>query len=71
MLVEVPEAGSYFIDEVVVVGDQQHRSLVALEGYVEGVDGFDGSRRKRGFGPISQAGLIAWWPCLRAKSQSA
>ena len=40
-LVEVPEAGGYFVDQVVVVGNQKDRSLVALEGDVEGVDGFE------------------------------
>ena len=39
--VEVPEAGGDFVDQVVVVGDQQHRAFVALEGDVEGVDGFE------------------------------
>ena len=40
-LVEVPEAGGYLVDEVVVAGDYRDRSLIALEGDVEGIDGFE------------------------------
>src|ERR1039457_6863944 len=38
-MIEVPDAGSHFVDQVVIVGDQQHRALVLLEREVEGVDG--------------------------------
>jgi hypothetical protein len=39
-VLEVPEAGGDFVDEVVVVGDEKHRAFIALESDVEGVDGF-------------------------------
>jgi len=37
---EVPDAGGYFIDDVLVVGYQKDGALVALQGVVEGDDGF-------------------------------
>ena len=40
-LLEVPQARGDFVDQVVIVGDQQHRALVALQRDVERVDGFE------------------------------
>src|ERR1017187_2800791 len=40
ILFEVPQARRYFIDQIVVVGDQQDGAFVALEGDIERVDGF-------------------------------
>ena len=39
-VLEMPEAGGDFVDEVVVVGDEKDGAFVALEGDVKGVDGF-------------------------------
>jgi hypothetical protein len=38
--VEMPDAGGYFVDYVMVVGDEQHRPVVFLQRDVERVDGF-------------------------------
>src|SRR5580704_18668034 len=38
-LIEVPDPGGYFIDEIVIVRYQQNRALIALDGDVERVDG--------------------------------
>src|ERR1035437_997845 len=40
-VVEVPDAGGDFVDQIVIVGDQDHRALVLLEREVEGVDGLE------------------------------
>ena len=40
-VVEVPDAGGDFVDQIVIVGDQQHGTRVLLEGEVEGVDGLE------------------------------
>ena len=37
---EVPNPGSDFIDQIVVMGDQQHCTLIALQGDIESVDRF-------------------------------
>ena len=37
---EVPDAGGDFVDQIMIVGDQKNRPLIALQGDVEGVDGF-------------------------------
>ena len=37
---EVPDAGGNFVDQIMIVGDQKNRPLIALQGDVEGVDGF-------------------------------
>ena len=39
-MVEVPDAGSDFIDDIVVMRDYEHRSFVLLQGDVQGVDRF-------------------------------
>jgi hypothetical protein len=36
----VPDAGGDFVDQVVVVGDEEDGALVLLEGDVKRVDGF-------------------------------
>src|SRR6185437_12306874 len=41
MTVEVPDAGCHFINEVMIVGYQQHRALISLQSNVECVDGFE------------------------------
>ena len=38
---EVPDAGGDFVDQIVIVSDQQHRALVRLQRDVERVDGFE------------------------------
>ena len=38
---EVPQTRRYFIDQIVIVGYQQHRSLVPLQRNIERVDGFE------------------------------
>src|ERR1035437_5794391 len=40
-VVEMPDAGGDFVDQIVIVGDQEHRALVLLEREVEGVDGLE------------------------------
>src|SRR5882757_3962553 len=40
-LVEVPDAGGYFVDYVVIVGHKENGAVVALERDVQGVDGFE------------------------------
>jgi hypothetical protein len=41
VLFEVPESCGDFVDQVMIVGDQQDCAFVALEGDVQGVDGFE------------------------------
>src|SRR5437588_11058726 len=38
--IEVPDARGHFLDEVMVMRDQQHRAFVALERDVQSIDGF-------------------------------
>src|ERR1035438_627049 len=38
-VVEVPDAGGDFVDQIVIVGHQEHRARVLLQREVEGVDG--------------------------------
>src|ERR1017187_5724384 len=40
-MVEVPDTGGDFVDQIVIVGDQKDGALVFLEGEVEGVDGLE------------------------------
>src|SRR5271170_7166173 len=40
-LVEVPDARCDFVDEVVIVGDEQHRAFILLKRDIEGIDGFE------------------------------
>src|ERR1017187_3219728 len=40
-MVEVPDTGGDFVDEIVIVSDQKDGALVFLEGEVEGVDGLE------------------------------
>src|SRR5271165_1140898 len=40
-LVEVPDACCNFVDEVVIVGDEQHRAFILLKRDIEGIDGFE------------------------------
>src|ERR1700744_1968097 len=39
--VEVPDARRYLVDQVVIVSDQQHGPFIALQRYVERVDGLE------------------------------
>src|SRR5258707_10974349 len=41
VVIEVPDSGGDFVDQVVVVGHQQHRALIALKRDVQSVDGFE------------------------------
>ena len=39
--VEVPDACGDFVDDVVVVGDEEHGAVIFLQREIEGVDGFE------------------------------
>jgi len=74
VFVKDPKPGGYFVDQVVVVSYQQDCAFVTLEGYVEGVDGFEvevvgGSSKMRMLGLVRislQKARRACSPPLRA-----
>jgi hypothetical protein len=40
-VVEVPDSGGDFVDQIVIMGHQKHRAFVLLEREVEGVNGLE------------------------------
>src|SRR5216684_8173848 len=40
VVIEVPDSGGDLVDQIVVMGDQQHRALIALKRDVQSVDRF-------------------------------
>src|SRR5438105_920427 len=57
MVVKVPYSGGDFIDQVVIVGHQQGSTLVALQGNVQRVDGFQ-VKVVRGFIEHEEVGFL-------------
>src|ERR1700724_292458 len=64
---EVPDSGRDFINQIFVMRDQQHRSRIALQRNVEGVDRFEIQMFVR----LVETGQVRFLPPAFSKKQSA